>query len=1580
MNNKIEEIIRDEEAVWEQRKLGDIYGSIGNAFVGTATPYYAEQGHFYLESNNVKDGQINHNSEVFINDEFYEKQKDKWLHTGDMVMVQSGHVGHAAVISEELDNTAAHALIMFRNPKEEIEPYFLNYEYQTDKAKKKIENITTGNTIKHILASDMQEFVVDVPKYEEQKVIAGYFCNIDHLITLHQRISLYFFKINTFVWEQRKLNEIADKVSEKNKNNEFSEPFTNSAEQGIISQKDYFDREIVNNENLNGYYIVRNDDFIYNPRISVTAPVGPINRNRLGRNGVMSPLYTVFRTHDIDNLYLEFYFKTTKWHRFMKLNGDSGARFDRFTISSTQFMEMPIPYPTLEEQQKIGEYFDSLDNLITLHQRKPYFWNKFIVIDWEQRKLNEIADKVSEKNKNNEFSEPFTNSAEQGIISQKDYFDREIVNNENLNGYYIVRNDDFIYNPRISVTAPVGPINRNRLGRNGVMSPLYTVFRTHDIDNLYLEFYFKTTKWHRFMKLNGDSGARFDRFTISSTQFMEMPIPYPTLEEQQKIGEYFDSLDNLITLHHHKLFIINGLKLFTVIQCKYYSLLNILIKNKNTKEAKLMPELERVIEEKLIDQLVYGDSQWTYREDLKTEEDLWRNFKYILEQNNKDRLNGESLSDAEFEQVKNQLQFSSFYKAGEWLVGENGKVMVHVQRDTEKLHLVVMNHEHIAGGSSVYEVINQYSALKDEDDYYTVSRNRRFDVTLMINGLPMIHIELKNRQHSYMDGFNQIKKYISEGKFTGIFSAVQMFVVSNGVDTKYFAAASDTDLNAKFMSGWVDEKNNPVSDYLDFAKSVLRIPEAHEMIAIYTVLDRDAKRLIILRPYQIHAIESIREASKIGKSGFVWHTTGSGKTLTSYKATRNLLMDIPSLDKTIFLIDRKDLDTQTSSAFQAYANNDVIAVDKTDNVNDLKKKLKSGDRKVIVTTIQKMQILVTKRLQEDTPEYNKIKNLRIAFVVDECHRAVTPKTKRELERFFGRSLWFGFTGTPRFAENPYAQMGDLPRTTEELYGKCLHKYTIQNAIKDNAVLGFQVEHNGPKNMEDETDPSLYDNETHMLRVLDIILNKSYQKFGLQNGKGQTYEAILTTSSIQLAQKYYELLSKVKNGETDLEIDERMKQVLPDYPKFAITYSVTENEEGSHVNQEKMQKSLNDYNEMFGTKFDLSQIQSYNENLNKRLARKDKKYKSRNRQLDLVIVVDRLLTGFDAPCLSTIFIDRQPMGPHDLIQAFSRTNRIFDPNKAYGQIVTFQAPVLFKECVDNAVKLYSAGSTEVALLAEWDKVEPAFKRALSALKAVAETPDEETDMSLKELKVFAKAFQTFDRLFAQIKSFTQYDESMLEDYGITEEEYEDYVGHYQNAMTKIKLAEPDDTQTPPEAEETVDTDYELMAYSSTKIDYEYIINLIQNIVTPDEDAEAVTPEERQKQIDEVKQYIEEMRKDNPKVAAIMTTLVNEIEQDENKYKGQSIMNIVENMKHDCINQVVTDFCVTWYASKDDVMYAALHYRNGEIPNESVIKSTINYTRYKESQEKALPKFKYYSQCMAELRKILDEEIKPLITVS
>ena len=1245
----------------------------------------------------------------------------------------------------------------------------------------------------------------------------------------------------------------------------------------------------------------------------------------------------------------------------LELSSPGGAGRNR-VLKLNDMLEYKMNFPSEVEQGKIAAYFDHLDHLITLHQRKCYRFIDIALDAWEQRKLDGWGTFYYGR------SCPKWSVTEDATIPCIRYGELYTKFGAKIDRVYSYTNmppENLRFSKGTEVLIPrVGedPMDYNHctwLSMPDVaIGEMISVFNT-DNNPLFTATMFNATLQNEFaMRVEGGSVTN-----LYFEKLKNIEVSFPSIQEQEKIAAYFENLDHLITLHQHKLFCAKNVMKYITTDIN------------TTKKEAIMAELESVIEQKLIEQLIYGDSQWTYREDLKTEADLWKNFRYILEQNNKERLNGKPLSDAEFEQVKNQLQFSSFYKAGEWLVGENGKVMVHVQRDTERLHLVVMNHEHIAGGSSVYEVINQYNALKMDEDSSVNVRDRRFDVTLMINGLPMIHIELKNKQHSYMDGFRQIKKYIGEGKFTGIFSAVQMFVISNGVDTKYFSAASDTELNPKFISGWLDKENNAVSDYLVFAKSVLRIPEAHEMIARYTVLDEEAKRLILLRPYQIHAIEAIRDASKAGKSGFVWHTTGSGKTLTSYKATRNLLMDIPAIDKAIFLIDRKDLDTQTTMAFQAYANNDLIDVDETDNVFDLKKKLKSDDRQVIVTTIQKLQRLITRKLQEGTPEYHKIKNLKIAFVVDECHRAVTPGTKREIERFFGNSLWYGFTGTPRFAENPYPQMGDLPRTTQELYGDCLHKYTIQNAIHDNAVLGFQVEHNGPKNKKDETDSNLYVTESHMLKVLEVILNKSYYKLGFQNGKGKTYEGLLTTSSIQLAQKYYDLLKMVKEGKTTLKIDEKIKQVLPDFPKFAITYSVTENEEGSHVNQQKMQESLDDYNKMFGTKYEISQIQGYNGNLNKRLARKDAKYKSRNEQLDLVIVVDRLLTGFDAPCLSTIFIDRPPMGPHDLIQAFSRTNRIYDKNKVYGQIVTFQAPKLFKESVDNAVRLYSAGSTQTALLADWKEVESAFRKSLKALRISAKTPEEVPGMSIKEKKIFVKLFQDFDKFFAQLKSFTQYEDNMLAGYGITEDEYTDYAGQYLNAKEEIK--EDTDGQIDDPGVPVVDEDYELMAYSHTKIDYEYIINLIQNIVSPDEESQDVTQEQKQKQMDEVKQYVEELRKDNPKVAEIMTTLIGEIEQDVNKYKGQSILNIVENMKQECIEKVVTDFCITWYTSKDDVMYAAMHYRNGEIPNESAIKETANFTSYKEVQERAIPKFKYYTMMIAELRKTLDEEIKPLM---
>lgn len=416
----------------------------------------------------------------------------------------------------------------------------------------------------------------------------------------------------------------------------------------------------------------------------------------------------------------------------------------------------------------------------------------------------------------------------------------------------------------------------------------------------------------------------------------------------------------------------------------------------------------------------------------------------------------------------------------------------------------------------------------------------------------------------------------------------------------------------------------------------------------------------------------------------------------------------------------------------------------------------------------------------------------------------------------------------------------------------------------------------------------------------------------------------------------------------------------------------------------MKESLADYNEMFHTNWDIGGIQRYNENLNKRLARKDSKYKSRNEQLDLVIVVDRLLTGFDAPCMSTIFIDRQPMGPHDLIQAFSRTNRVFDARKTYGQIVTFQAPLKFKEAVDEAIKLYSAGGTIESVLAEWEKVEPAFKSALAALRACASTPDVIPGMSIAELKVFVKIFQTFDRVFAQLRSFSQYSDDILPEYGITMDEYADYVGHYRNATERLKkdkldsVLDGDDDSDEPDPT-VIDTDYELLSYSNIKIDYEYIVNLIQNIITPSDTEETIDQEERQRKIDEIRSYINELSKESSGTARIMEDILNEIEMDDSKYRGESILNLVETRRLKAIEDIITDFCVTWYASKEDVEYAASNYRDGKIPNEGAIKITADYTNYKKAQEKALPKFRYYNELISELIKTIEQDIKPLSTI-
>lgn len=414
----------------------------------------------------------------------------------------------------------------------------------------------------------------------------------------------------------------------------------------------------------------------------------------------------------------------------------------------------------------------------------------------------------------------------------------------------------------------------------------------------------------------------------------------------------------------------------------------------------------------------------------------------------------------------------------------------------------------------------------------------------------------------------------------------------------------------------------------------------------------------------------------------------------------------------------------------------------------------------------------------------------------------------------------------------------------------------------------------------------------------------------------------------------DLIKKVKRGETSIQINEDIKKVLPDFPKVAITYSVTENEEDSTDNQKKMAEALKDYEEMFGVHRGLDQLDAYNTDLNDRLARKMDKFKARKEQLDLVIVVDRLLTGFDAPCLSTLFMDRQPMQPHEIIQALSRTNRLFDKRKKYGQIVTFQAPKDFKKQVDDALKLFSAGGIGEALASDWDETESGFIAALADLRALVPAPADVTELSGKEKKSFAKFFQRFDSLLTQLKSFTVFEGKSVEEYGITEKEYEDYDAHYHNVIEELRADREDaEGDGADEDEIPVNTDYEPLAFAKVNINYEYIIGLIQNIVTPEEDE---SDEDFKAKVDEIRGYINEFSESNAKLGNMMLTILD----------------------------------------RAAVLYAVENNVNGLVPNASVLKDSMKYAEYKESTEEPLKKPKARSRMVLELEELIADEIVPL----
>ncbi|MED1017142.1 type I restriction endonuclease subunit R, EcoR124 family [Bacillus atrophaeus] len=1039
---------------------------------------------------------------------------------------------------------------------------------------------------------------------------------------------------------------------------------------------------------------------------------------------------------------------------------------------------------------------------------------------------------------------------------------------------------------------------------------------------------------------------------------------------------------------------------------------------------------EAEVERRLIEVLGEGYNQWNYRPDLKSEADLWENLRQKITHNNLSEIGEHPISDKEFDSIKTELlsKTQTPFDAAKWLKGENGIARITIEREDVSLgsmSLVLYSNQDIGGGISTYEVVHQIAKQKTNVD----GRDRRFDVTLLINGLPIVQIELK--QASAKDGvfqaYHQIKKYAEEGMFrNNIFSTLQLFVISNEQTTRYFANALPKDMHKKLIFSWRTTDNRKVENLYEFVKQVLNIPDAHRLIANYTIVseDQDNKALVVLKPYQIHAIEALFTSAMRHQSGFVWHATGSGKTLTSFVSTK-LLARKPGVDRTIMLIDRKDLDNQTTTEFTKFASEfntgissgDAISnslIVGTGSAKELSDTLLSdaNSNTVIITTRQKLEAALRyaqrQEEQKGTQRFKKLLGQHIVFVVDECHRALSAEGMEVIKGFFPNSTWFGFTGTPIFNENKKQAKGRLARTTRDQYGDVLHTYTIKNALDDGAVLGFQVEHEDTidptslnnhifvqlrhqekyancsddeiNDMIDQMDgiekeaylePSSFENDEHIQKVIHKIFrpDNAYIKFDFQNGRPQK-SAILTTSSIDMAKRYYQAIKEMTKDRDWLTKEFARHPIRtgrtiedPDFPRIAITYSMQENEENATQTHNEMKEIIKDYNDYYHTAWSLEDIERYNGDINNRLARKKGEFKEFGKQIDLVIVVDRLLTGFDAPTIQTLFVDRN-LSYANLIQAFSRTNRTY-PGKTKGLIVTFRKPFTMEQNVKNATKLYSYAQEESSLVyPTYDESKKRFKKAHKALTTLIPNPtDIDENTSLETRIEFVKAFQELNNSYEALVTYDDYNDDMEKSAALQEqvETLEEYIGIYHTIKGSLIDEERQDGPEPDFS------DIEFYGENAVKIydiDSTYIDRLLETYSANNQNIrdEIESALQKLEKSDIVKKVYREM------LNAIDTKKVDEVE---------DILGVKRRFFTKERSQAVKEFANTWFVEEDELHLSAVQYVIGAdpIPNIGGIINSKQFDRYKAVHPDAKP-LKYGPELKRQWRKTLDEVIVPL----
>ena len=716
------------------------------------------------------------------------------------------------------------------------------------------------------------------------------------------------------------------------------------------------------------------------------------------------------------------------------------------------------------------------------------------------------------------------------------------------------------------------------------------------------------------------------------------------------------------------------------------------------------------VREKPVDYMV-KTKHWKYEPGIKTTEQLWENFKRILEQHNQNTID-HPLSVVEFNQVRKIISdIQTPYQAGQFLYGLNGVSQIEINLDDGRhVFLTVFDQKQIGAGDTVYQVVNQI----DRPAKIAGKENRRFDTTLLINGLPIIQIEEKCDTHDINEALNQMKQYIDENQYRDIFSTLQILIAISPNNVKYMANTTSESFNKDFAFNWQRRGDNRiVRNWKEFADSMLSIPMAHQMATNYMILDGTKNRqcLKVMRPYQVYATQKALDGIKkadfefgMNKVGYIWHTTGSGKTITSFK-TAWLASRMPGVDKVVFLVDRIALTRQTCESYQAYdpdASEDILgSVQNTDNTTDLSRKLKSKDNNIIVTSVQKLEKLINRKSFK-APDKN------IVFIVDEAHRSTGGDSFKAIQKAFKRSAWLGYTGTPMFDETTTGLR------TEDIFGELLHAYTIREAIADANVLGFKVDFEttideesmrekylprfykdqhpnwseekirqkianlSQDDMDDAIEPSFYDeNPDHVKEVVRDI----FDNWRNRSGEGK-YNALLTThvgggkASTPMAMMYFEEFRRV-NAARKAEGRQTLKVAVTFSHNASNNDTMLETNRGLHA-------AIMAYNEEFGTNFDMGDVSGYTQDVVSRLSRTA----SDGVFLDIVIVVDQLLTGFDAPELNTLYVDRTLKGA-GLIQAYSRTNRIADTQtKPWGRIVNYRWPAQNEKLMNEALAIYA----------------------------------------------------------------------------------------------------------------------------------------------------------------------------------------------------------------------------------------------------------------------------------------------------